>query len=296
MRTKNRLLLTAIGAAALFTACDVKDPIYETEHPDKAQITITADWSGMGMGIPRPESYMAEVNGTAYADIPTTPDSHTFPDVDPGTCTAYLYNKVSNLPVANKTATVATIPAPAGQTGAWLDPQPGWLFTGRLQETVEADKDYAFTVPMKQQVRQLTLVIEPMGGTADKIESIMASLSGLAGSLDLDNDAHDAPANVALTFSKITTGDNTGKWTATVRLLGIAGSEQKLSGTIKFTGGSPGDIPLTSDLSAALANFNADKKTPLTLGGTTVETPTGAGFTVTINGWTPVDGGTGIAN
>jgi hypothetical protein len=270
----------------------VKDPIYETDHPDKGQVTITADWSGMGMGIPRPESYMAEVNETAYADIPTTPDSHTFPDVDPGTCTAYLYNKVSNLPVANKTATVATIPAPAGQTGAWLDPQPGWLFTGRLQETVEADKDYAFTVPMKQQVRQLTLVIEPMGGTADKIESIMASLSGVAGSLDLDNDAHDAPANVLLVFFK----DADAKWRATVRLLGIAGSEQKLTGTITFAGGSPGDMPLESDLSTNLAQFNADKKTPLTLGGTTVETPTGAGFTVTINGWNPVNGGTGTAN
>jgi hypothetical protein len=268
----------------------VKDPIYETDHPDKGQVTITADWSGMGMGIPRPESYTAEVNGTAYQDIPATPDSHTFPNVDPGTYTVYLYNKVSNLSVANKTATVAVIPVPTGQTGTRLDPQPGWLFTGWLQETVEADRNYTFTVPMKQQVRELTLVIEPTGGTADKIESITASLSGVAGSLDLDNDAHGSPSNVLLFFTKITEGTDADKWSATVRLLGIAGSGQKLTGTVSFAGGSPADMPLESDLSTNLAQFNTNKQVPLILGGQTTETPTGAGFTATITDWTKVTG------
>jgi hypothetical protein len=202
---------------------------------------------------------------------------------------------VSNLPVVNKTATVATIPAPAGQPGIWLDPQPGWLFSGRLQETVEADKDYAFTVPMMQQVRELTLIIEPTGGTAHKIESITATLSGVAGTLDIDSDTHGSPSNVALSFTKITEGTDAGKWSATVRLLGVAGSEQKLTGTIRFTGGAPGDMPLESDLTTDLATFNQKKNEPLTLGGTVTETPTETGFTVTINDWNK-ETGSGTAN
>ncbi|MDR2882628.1 MAG: hypothetical protein LBU98_02435, partial [Alistipes sp.] len=84
----------------------------------------------------------------------------------------------------------------------------------------------------------------------------------------------------------ITTGTDAGKWSATVRLLGVAGSEQKLTGTVAFTAGSPNDMALNSDLTTALANFNTGKKEPLILGGQTVETPSGVGIGgMTINGW-----------
>ncbi|CUO81075.1 Uncharacterised protein [Bacteroides xylanisolvens] len=96
---------------------------------------------------------------------------------------------------------------------------------------------------------------------------------------------------MVLTFSKITDGANVGKYTATVRLLGTAGTQQQLTATITFTDGSPAAVTLTSDLTTELAAFNADKRTPLTLGGTIVETPTGAGFSATITDWTPVHGG-----
>lgn len=280
MRTKNRLSLMIIGTAMLLTACDVKDPIYETEHPDKARITVTTTWQGIDQGI-KPAEYYA-----AYGreELKAAQDTYTFPNLlDPGSYTMYFYNKPDGLAIGGTTA-----------TAAYTSPI-GWLFTGKLVETVDADMEYNFTVPMKQQVRALTLVITPEGGTADKIESITASLSGVAGTLDIDNDTHGLPSNVALSFTKITEGMDAGKWSATVRLLGVAGSEQKLTGTITFTGGSPGDMPLESDLSTKLAQFNTNKKEPLVLGGQTVETPTGAGFTATITDWTKVTGN-GTAN
>ena len=94
-----------------------------------------------------------------------------------------------------------------------------------------------------------------------------------------------------LHFTKITDGDDAGKWTATVRLLGIAGGTQRLAATLTYTGGNPADTSLDSDLTAALAGFNDDKAAPLTLGGTMVETPTEAGVTAGITGWETVDGG-----
>ncbi len=75
-----------------------------------------------------------------------------------------------------------------------------------------------------------------------------------------------------------------------MRLLGIAdGAAPQLTGTIAFTGNTPADLPLDSDLTSALTGFNTGKKTPLTLGGQVIETPTGAGFTATITGWTTVN-------
>jgi len=273
-----KLALMIVGAAVLFTACDVKDPIYETEHPDKAQITVKTEWSGIGQGATKPAEYYAAY-GTE--ELKATQDEYTFPNLfDAGTYTVYFYNKPEGIAISGTTATATYTATPLG-----------WLFTGKLTETVQADKDYTFTVPMQQQVRELTLVIEPTGGSVDKIESITATLSGVAGTLDIESDAHGAPSNVGLSFTK----GSDGKWTATVRLLGVTGAEQKLTGTITFTDGTPGDLPLESDLSTGLANFNADKKTPLSLGGTVTETPTGAGFTATINDWTK-NTGSGIAN
>ena len=147
---------------------------------------------------------------------------------------------------------------------------------------------------MQQQVRQLTLIIEPTGGTTDRIERIEGYLTGAASMLDYSNRGHaihDAPMNVELQFARIASGTDAGKWTATVRLLGTAGTEQRLHARIHFTDGSPATITLDSDLTTALATFNTDKRTPHTLGGRMVETPTEAGFGATITDWTPVNGG-----
>ena len=266
-----------VGAAVLLTACDVKDPIYETDHPAGAEVTVTLDWNGIAPNI-KPADYWVSYQGD---ELKAEADEFTMHDLAPGSYTLYSYNKPEGIAISETTATAVYTATPIG-----------WLFTGKLTETVEADRDYAFTVPMKQQVRQLTLTIEPTGGTADKIESITASLSGVAGTLDMDSDTHGSPSNAPLTFTK----GNDGKWTATVRLLGITGSVQKMTGTITFTGGTPADIPLESDLSAGLTMFNADKKTPLALDGGRVELQTEAGFTATINDWKTGNNGTGIAD
>ena len=113
---------------------------------------------------------------------------------------------------------------------------------------------------MQQQVRQLTLVIEPTGSTTDRIEHIEGYLSGVAGTLDFSAGIYATPTNVELQFAKITSGANAGKYAAPVRLLGIAGGQQKLNAIICFTGGSPEALNLTSDLTTELAAFNADKR------------------------------------
>ena len=161
-----------------------------------------------------------------------------------------------------------------------------------MQEVaIEADTDYELTAVMRQQVRELTLVVEPTGDAADRIESIEGSLSGAAGTLDFATGATGAASDVALHFTKLTDGSDAGKWTATVRLLGITGDTQRLTATLTYADGNPADTSLESDLTAALADFNADKTVPLTLGGTIAETPTEAGVEAGITGWEKIDGG-----
>lgn len=281
--------LVGIAAALLLLAgCDPKDPIYDTPHPEQGAVTLTTDWSNIGEGLTAPADYTVAATGyTATLSGNVNLLDHLF---DPGEYTFYTYNAAEHITVSGSTATVATASGNVDGVGSFIQDAPGWLFTSVTPAVIEADKDHSLTAVMQQQVRSLTLIIEPTGETAGSVESITGTLSGVASSLDFAGGTHGTPANVALTFTRIADGANAGRWSATVRLLGTAGAEQRLAASIAFTGGNPAPIQLDSDLTTVLAAFNADKRTPLTLGGSVVETPTGAGFEATITDWTPGNG------
>ena len=283
---RNKILIAA--GAILLTACNVKDPIYETAHPEHGRITLTTDWSGRGDGIDIPDSHHVRANGDETGKQTFTAHTNDHPELfDPGTHRLHLWHDAAGITVSGNTASVASVTRVGG-----IHASPDWFFSAAVDVEIEADKVHPVTAVMQQQVGELTLVVEPTGSTAEGIESITGTLSGIAGSLDIDTGAHGSPSGVALNFTKGTDG----KWSATVRILGIAGAEQKLTGTIAFTGGTPDDIPLDSDLTNALAGFNTDKKTPVALDGQIVETHTGTGFTATITGWNRVDNGSVIAD
>lgn len=278
------------GAAALLLSSCVKDELHDTPHPDHGKVAVTADWANRGENIPVPEKWTVSIGEyTGEETAATHAPDYLF---EPGGYTLAAYNEPEGITISGTAAAADTDPDNAG----CITGQPEWLFTSVQEISINKDRDHEFTARMKQQVRELTLVIEPAGDARERIAAITGTLSGAAGTLDFATDTHGKPSNVALTFTKVTEGTNTGKWTATVRLLGIAGERQTLAGTIVFTGGTPQPMTLESDLSASLADFNTDKKTPLTLGGEVVETPDAAGFTVTINDWHPIKGGSVVAD
>ena len=270
-----------IASAVLLSSC-VKDTLYDTTHPDTGKVTITADWTNRGEGVDIPESWtvtMGDYTGTE------TGETHA-PDYlfTPGSYQLTAYNTPDGITVTGMTATVAEDADNAG----CISGSPGWLFTCVQSVAIEADTDYALTAAMRQQVRELTVVLVPTGDAADRIESIEGYLSGAAGTLDFSTDTHGTPSDVALSFTKIAEGTDAGKWSVTVRLLGIAGDTQALTATIAYADSNPQDTTLESDLTAALADFNADKTVPLTLSGNLVETSAGADFTATIIDWETV--------
>ena len=273
------LLLTVGGC--------VKDELHDTPHPDTGKVTVTADWTQRGDGVDIPAEWTVTMGGYTGTETGAT---HS-PDYlfKPGSYTLAACNTPDGITISGTTATVDAA------DGGFIADTPGWLFTSVQEVAIEADTDYSLTAVMHQQVRQLTLVIEPAGDAADRIESIEGTLSGAAGTLDFATGTHGTPSELGLHFTKITSGDDAGKWTATVRLLGIAGDAQRLTATLTYTDGNPADTSLDSDLTAALDGFNDDKTAPLTLGGTIAETPGEAGFTATISVWEEVDGGNGNA-
>ena len=279
---KTSLLAAALLLAA--TSC-VKDELHDTPHPDTGKITVTADWTDRGDGVDTPAEWTVTMGGyTGTESGETHAPDYLFA---PGSYTLAAYNTPENITVSGTTATVA----PETGNGTYISNTPGWLFTSVQEVEIEADTDYSLTAVMQQQVRELTLMIEPAGDAAERIESIEGTLSGAAGTLDFATGTYGTPSEVELHFTKITDGDDAGKWTATVRLLGIAGNLQRLTATLTYTDGNPQPTSLNSDLTSALNGFNDGKTAPLTLGGTIAETPGEAGFTGEITDWETVDGG-----
>ena len=205
--------------------------------------------------------------------------------------TLAVWNPAEGITVNGTTATIAAATGTRAGTDAFVNNAPRWFFTYTEQVSIEKDKGYSLTAAMKQQVRELTLIIKPTGDAAGRITEIVAHLTGAARTLDFATDTYGAASNVVLPFTKITEGDDAGKWKATVRLLGVTGTEQLLMGEIRYTDGNPSPTTLKSDLTEALKEFNTGKGKSLTLGGTLVETPEGMEVDgAEINGWEEVKG------
>lgn len=265
-----------IGMAALTLTGCVKDELFDTPHPGKGRITVTADWNARGEGIATPESWnlsMGDYHGTETAA--THAPEHLF---EPGSYSLVAWNPATDISVSGTTASVTST------ADGCISGDPGWLFTSVQEVTIEADRDHAFTATMQQQVRQLTLTIHLTGDAAKRVEGISCSLSGVAGTMDFASDTYGAPSGVALNFTKITQGENAGAWTATVRLLGITGESQQLTGGITYAGDNLPSTPIASDMTALLAGFNDNKTVPLSL-ACDLETPTQAGVTAIIIDW-----------
>ncbi len=284
MRKTIYIIRYCVAAALTLAATScVKDELHDTPHPDTGKVTVTVDWSDRGEGVDIPAEWTVTMGGYTGTETGAT---HS-PDYlfNPGSYTLAVYNPADGITVSGMTAAVAAA------DGGCIVNTPGWLFTSVQEVEIEADTDYSLTAVMQQQVRELTLMIEPAGDAADRIESIGGTLSGAAGTLDFATGTHGTPSEVELHFTKITEGDDAGKWMATVRLLGIAGDAQRLTATLTYTDGNPQPTSLNSDLTSALNGFNDGKTAPLTLGGTIAETPGEAGFTGEITDWETVDGG-----
>ena len=283
MKPTRYIPILAAAATALLTASCVKDTLYNTPHPNHGKITVTADWSARGEGIDIPATWtiaMGDYTGTETAA--THAPDHLFA---PGSYTLVAWNPAEGITVSGTTATVA--PASGSQTtGTFIDNAPGWFFTHAEQVSIEKDTDYPFTAAMKQRVRELQLELEVTQGRPELIQSVTATLSGIAGIFDMEKgQTIGEPTSTVFSFTR-----DGSKLTADARLLGTMGTVQTLVLDIVFTDG--GRTQRTEvDLTEALADFNGDMTTAYRITGT-LETPVGMEeCNAEITGWESVEGG-----
>ena len=290
MSMKARCTKAAMLAAALalpFIACTKEDSSDPEPQPEQGKVTLTTDWSDRTEGVDVPTSYNVSLGD--YTGTATEAVYGIDLQFQPGTYRLVVYNPATNIAVSGTTATVAS--ATGTGEGSFINSTPGCLFTNVQDVAIEKGGDHAVTARMKQQVRRLTLVIEPTGDAATRIESMEGRLSGVAGSLNFADDTHGTPSDVELHFTKLTEGADAGIWTATAWLLGTTGTGQKLTARLRFADDNPLATTLESDLTTALAGFNGDKARPLAISGKLEDTPSEGGFTALIEDWETASGG-----
>lgn len=267
MRTKYNILFLILVTSTFFTSSCSKEDLVE---PPK--VILNVDWTNRTVGVAIPSSYKVIIDNQA---VTYREASNVLPELIAGTYPVSIYNPVEKITVKETTATVAT-------TNGIVNVNPGWLFYSDLNITCENDKEITVTAVMKQQIRLLNIELSITDGDISNIESITASISGVANTLDMKSGTHTGTGlKIIPVFTRI--GD---KLVASVRLIGLTNEIQNLTLNITYNDGTVQQI--VSDISAKLTDFNAEKHKPVTLKGD-AKIWTQLGLETTITGWQAQD-------
>ena len=282
MKSKRHILLayTAVLAAILFASC-VKDELYDTPHPDRGAVVVTADWSDRSSEAGVPQAYTLRIGGQEQE---VSGETNVFNRLlPPGRYTLTAYSRQDQITVEGNTASVNATSA------KHIEPTPGYLFASVQDIGVLADDTLRATARMKQLVRRLDLELTATEGDYRRVRSATATLSGVASAADIVTGERSAAAQVINAFRQ-----DGNKFTVFFRLLGIVPTEtQTLTVDITFNNGDTQRI--VSDLTEAMRDFNNGTKSIKLTGNLLL--PVEAGVTgATITDWNEVESGNGYAN
>lgn len=275
MKTTHYITICSAALALGVSSC-VKDDLYNTPHPDKGAVVVTADWSNRSAACVVPAEYTLYHTCCGAAAPCTMPGEggKCHPELfEPGSHTLVAHTAAGKIAVSDLTASVAAV-----RDGS-IDPLPGYLLSATHGIEVMRDDTTRVELPMHQRVRDLHIELTITEGNPERIAGVEGTLSGVAGAFDLAQQVvTGAVVSTSPAFTRV--GDEV---TADARLLGTAGERQTLKLEIRFSDGRTQTTE--SDLTELLAGFNdGDMTVPLTVKGNLL-TPTEAGFTATITDW-----------
>ena len=271
-----RIYITLLPAV-LLASC-VKDTLYNTPHPDQGAVVVSlTEASGA-------DHYRLDIDGKA-TDLSGTP--FTYPELlMPGAYSLLVYNRAEGFTFDGRTARVNSFSGKNRADAAAIISRPGYLKSVRAEITVIADDTLRVSLTPQQRVRDLQLDLEVTQGRPELIQSVTATLSGIAGAFDMEKGQTTGDATSTV-FAFTREGS---KLTAEARLLGTMGAVQTLALDIVFTDG--GRTQHTEvELTEAMKEFNGDMTTAYRVTGT-LETPVGMEEGKgEITGWETVEGG-----
>lgn len=265
---KNTAYIVISCMSALVLASCVKDDLYNTPHPDKGALVVTADFSERTEGNVVPDTYVLSVDGkTCDANSGT---SLRYPELlSAGEHKLVAYNEPAGMSITDNVASVEVL-----QDGT-VEPLPQYLYSYSGSVEAVVDDTVRVTMPMGQRVRDLYLRFDITEGDIARLASVGGTLSGVAGAFDVaagavTGAAMDVVPDFAVDGNSVE---------AYVRLLGTIGSRQTLSLNIEFTDGLTQTVE--SDVADFLRDFGSDMLTPLELSGNLL-LPLEPGFSFTI--------------
>lgn len=268
-----------VAAALLLAATScVKDELHNTPHPDRGAVTVSLT------GLAADGEYVLDIDGQT-ADI--TGSSFTFPDLlTPGTHSLVVYNRAEGFTFDGRMAQVHAEDGKTRADAAAVIPLPGYLKSVSREITVTADDTLRVSLVPQQRVRDLHIEFTVTQGRPELIQSVTATLGGIAGAFDMEAEQTvGEPVSTVFAFTR-----EGSKLTADLRLLGTMGDVQTLVLDIVFTDG--GRTQHTEvELTEAMKEFNGDMTTAYRVTGT-LETPVGMEEGKgEITGWETGDGG-----
>lgn len=291
-------IITILMTVAVLSSC-YKVDFSETDHPDKATINVDITSQLDAEGLSSTDSMTFILNGQVYSFDPN--DTFSIPELlDPGTYTYYVYNSAQedNSATIDYDSTAGTLIATVASTDGYLDPNPNTLYVGI--GTLELVADMEATVNNTEITtlgKELSFKLEIDEEGADKMDSVLVSLSGVAQQWDcLNNVPYGTSASVIpnLTITSSTESSSASKADeqekfyieGSITILGIVPDQkQELEINIDYTDGNPASYSNTQDISDLLDNFNDDDSQPITLSNT-IETPTESNSGGSISDWT----------
>ena len=280
--------MAGMVAAVLLASC-VKDDLYNTPHPDKGAVVITTDWTEAFAESTIPDTYQLRMDDGKV--VQASEETTVYPDLlAPGAHTLLIYNEPEGITIADDAATVQ-------QKNGMLIPLPGYLFSAEADLNVVQDDTLRVNVLMKRRLCPIILNLDLNGENADEIAKIEATLSGIAGSVDLrtgtpGGESLTARLDVRPAEAKVRTTDAV-TLEMKCRVTGTAQGERQIL-TVNITMADGYISTITSDLTEHLKDLNADME-PIRLEGS-IEAPQDGHFSGTIKDWDVVSGGDIDAN
>lgn len=280
--TRRYMTMAGMAVAVLLASC-VKDDLYNTPHPDKGAVVITTDWTEALAESTVPDTYLLRMDdGKA---VQASGETTVCPDLlAPGAHTLLIYNEPEGITVEGNTASIDL-------KDGMLVPLPDYLFSAEKQLDVMQDDTLRITIPMQRRLCPIILNLDLNGENADEIAKIEATLSGMAGSVDLRTGtpgSESLTARLDVRLTEVKTRATAGNEVEMkCRVTGTAQGERQIL-TVKVTMEDGQVSTITSDLTENLKDLNADME-PVRLEGS-IEAPQDGNFSGTIKDWDVVSG------
>ena len=238
----NHLFIVLLAGSAILAGCRKDEPKEETKKD--ALITFTAKYGETIEGVAKPEKAVLTIDNAKVDVVDGKFNAEILGETE--THLVAAYNEVAGVTMDNGVLSL-------GAEGAQL-PSADWMFA--YAENKKLTKaSTSLSVTLKQQTKQINVIVRSLGGKSNNISEATAELTGVAAQKDILNNVYKAPASAS---AKLPEGNRPGSFYGLVRVLGfIPNSESALKLNFTYTDGTTSTT--TVDISANAEQFNEDK-------------------------------------